>query len=216
MVGREVRLMVKIRYAELPAGLHVATEDHGEYTVVYLLPGLTPTQRRAALTFARRAARLGHGPSLPRLDMAFALAADHVRTMAKTIIAALRRHPMLLLPLVAIISGVIVAAMLSFVTVSLSPLKRPATDPAPRASSGPVVAAPAVRPHSGAGRPGERAGSSTPDPQVRVPANATLLPPSGGEVPSPPETASSRPAHLAPSSGELCMPLGPTTICISS
>jgi hypothetical protein len=217
MVGREVRLMVKIRYAELPAGLHVATEARGDCTVVYLLPGLTPTQRRAALTFARRAARLGHGPSLPRVDMAFALAADRARTTASTIIAALRRHPMLLLPLVAIVSGVIVAAMLSFVPVSLSPLKGPATAPAPKAASGRVIAGPAIiRPRPPAGRPGEPHASSTPDPQVSMPASVALRPPSGDEVPSPADVPSSRPAHLRASSGSLCMPLGPAAICVRS
>jgi hypothetical protein len=51
--------MVRIRYAELPVGLHVATRSYGHCTVVYLLPGLTPEQRRAALTFAKRSARAG-------------------------------------------------------------------------------------------------------------------------------------------------------------
>jgi hypothetical protein len=109
--------MVKIRYAELPAGLHVATEEHGDCAIVYLHPGLTPAQRRAALTFARRAARMGHGPSLPPVDLAFALAADMTRTTARTLLAAVRRHPVLLLPLVAVVSGVIVVIMLSVVTV---------------------------------------------------------------------------------------------------
>jgi hypothetical protein len=113
--------MVKIRYAELPAGLHVVTEERDGCTIVYLLPGLTPPQRRSALTFARLSARIGHGASLPVIDLAFALAADRARTTSRNLASALRRHPVLLLPLVAVVSGVIVVAMLSVVTVSASP-----------------------------------------------------------------------------------------------
>jgi hypothetical protein len=122
--------MVKIRYAELPAGLHVVTEERDGYTVVFLQPGLTPPQRRAALTFARLSARIGHGASLPPIDLAFALVADRARTTGRNIAAALRRHPMLLLPVVAVVSAVIVVSVLSVVTVSVTPTRLPATDPA--------------------------------------------------------------------------------------
>jgi hypothetical protein len=128
--GREGRLMVKIRYAELPAGLHVVTEERDRYTVVFLQPGLTPQQRRTALAFARLSARLGHGASLPPVDLAFALAADRARTTGRNLVAALRRHPMLLLPLVAVVSGLIVVSMLSAVTVSIGPTRVHTTAPA--------------------------------------------------------------------------------------
>jgi hypothetical protein len=117
--------MVKIRYAELPAGLHVVTEERDGCTIVYLQPGLTPSQRRAALTFARLSARIGHGASLPPVDLAFALSADRVKTTGRNLVSAVRRHPMLLLPLVAVVSGVIVVTMLSVVTVSAGPSSRP-------------------------------------------------------------------------------------------
>jgi hypothetical protein len=126
--------MVKIRYAELPAGLHVVTEERDGCTFVFLQPGLTPQQRRAALAFARLSARLGHGASLPTVDLAFALAADRARTTGRNLVAALRRHPMLLLPLVAVVSGLIVVSMLSLVTVSADPPTLPAvsrTTPVP-------------------------------------------------------------------------------------
>ncbi len=121
--------MVKIRYAELPAGLHVVTEERDGCTIVYLLPGLTAPQRRSALTFARLSARIGHGASLPAIDLAFALAADRARTTSRNLVSALRSHPVLLLPLVAVVSGVIVVAMLSVVTVTASPTSNP-TGPA--------------------------------------------------------------------------------------
>jgi hypothetical protein len=105
--------MVKIRYAELPAGLHVATEADERCTIVYLKPGLTTAQRKDALTVARRSARFGHGPSLPTLDMAFALAADRTRTATRIFTAVMRKHPLLLLPLVALVAGIIAAGVLA-------------------------------------------------------------------------------------------------------
>ncbi|HXW88038.1 MAG TPA: hypothetical protein VEJ42_07245 [Streptosporangiaceae bacterium] len=197
--------MVKIRYAELPAGLHVATEDRGNCTVVYLLPGLTPAQRRAALTFARRSARIGHGPQLPAVDMAFALAADRTRTSAGTVVAALRRHPMLLLPLVALVSGVIVAAMLAFVTVSITPAKYPATDPPPQRAAGPSTGA---------------AGSSsaTPNP-VTVPAKVPQLPATshdGAGTTEAPDTPWSDGPPRQQTPGRLCFRIRQTTICLKS
>ncbi|HEY7323909.1 MAG TPA: hypothetical protein VH520_03700 [Streptosporangiaceae bacterium] len=114
--------MVKIRYAELPAGLHVATEAGDRCTIVYLKPGLTRAQRKDALTVARRTARFGHGPSLPTVDMAFAIAADRTRTSARIFTSAMRKHPLLLLPLAALLAGIIAAGVLaSAVTVAAPP-----------------------------------------------------------------------------------------------
>ena len=195
--------MVKIRYAELPAGLHVATQDRGDCTVVYLLPGLTPAQRRAALTFARRSARIGHGPRLPAVDMAFALAADRTRTATATVVAALRRHPMLLLPLVALVSGVIVVTMLAFVTVSITPRSDTATDPAPRHA------------HS-AGPTGSS--STTPNPTT-VPAKVPQLSePSNDEAGATvtPDTPWSGGLARQQTSGRLCFRIRQATICLKS
>ena len=206
--------MVKIRYAELPAGLHVATEDRDGCTIVYLLPGLTPAQRRAALTFARRSARIGHGPTLPAVDMAFAVAADRARTTSRTILAVLRKHPVLLLPLIALVSVVIVVTMLSFVTVSLGPVNLPATDSAP--------------PHSTGGPPGSRANRPSLDPANRsrtsgagphAPVSTpTSVVPAG--VPGPPGSHSGSPSvageSALPATGRLCITVGHTVICLRS
>lgn len=113
--------MVKIRYAELPLGLHVATEAGDRCAIVYLKPGLTRAQRKEALTVARRSARFGHGPSLPALDMAFALAADRTRTTARMTISAIRKHPLLLLPLLALVLGVIAAGIVAAAAVLTVP-----------------------------------------------------------------------------------------------
>ncbi len=112
--------MVKIRYAELPAGLHVTAEDDRLDTVVYLQPGLTATQRRTALIRVRSSARMGQGPALPALAMARALAADRVRTTTRIGAAAMRKHPMLVLPpLIVIVSSAV------FVLMSVAPPRVP-------------------------------------------------------------------------------------------
>jgi hypothetical protein len=112
------RLMVKIRYSELPAGLHVAAAADHEDTVVYLQPGLTSAQRRAALIRVRSSARIGQGPALPRPAMARAIAADRVRTNARIGAAAARRHPMLFLPPVFLL----VISAIAFLLMSIQPL----------------------------------------------------------------------------------------------
>jgi hypothetical protein len=188
--------MVKIRYADLPAGLHVTTESRGGYTIVYLLPGLSPAQRRAALTFARRSARIGHGPSLPPVDMAFAVAADRARTTSGTFVAVLRRHPMLLLPLVAVVSGVIVASMLSLVTVSIAPQKLPAADPAKHSAS----------------RQPTPSRLSVPTPAVQPRVTAHGLPATSVVSDTPSVGAASR----LPAPRRLCITLGRATVCLRS
>jgi hypothetical protein len=116
------RLMVKIRYAELPAGLHVVAEVGRRGTIIYLLPGLSPAQRQAALSRVRSSARMGHGPKMPALSMARAVAADRARTTVRNGAAALRRHPMVFLtPMIAVLVSAIVFMLMSFVTLTVTP-----------------------------------------------------------------------------------------------
>src|SRR5215472_19236983 len=105
--------MVKIRYSALPSGLHVAAAADHDGTVVYLQPGLTQAQRRAALVRVRSSARMGQGPTLPRPAMARAIAADRVRTNARIGAAAARRHPMLFVPpaLALLVSAIAILIM---------------------------------------------------------------------------------------------------------
>src|ERR1700723_3335145 len=114
------RIMVKIRYSELPAGLHVRAEARGRDTVIYLLPGLTPAQRRAALIRVRSSSRMGHGPRLPAASMAMAVGADRLRPTVPNGAAARRGPPVLLLPpLILLVSGAIVFVLMSFVTLTV-------------------------------------------------------------------------------------------------
>ena len=114
--------MIKIRYLDLPTGLHVRTEAEGADTIVYLLPGLTTAQRRAALHGARSSARMGHGPQLPAVGLACAVAADRVRTTVRNGAAAMRVHPALLIPPVVImVSAALAYLLLASVSVTYRP-----------------------------------------------------------------------------------------------
>ena len=88
--------MIKIRYRdprELAPGLYAAAECHSRGTTVYLLPGLSAAQRRAALRRLRISARRGCGPQLPAPQLAVALLADRIRTAAGRAGAVFRSHP---------------------------------------------------------------------------------------------------------------------------
>jgi hypothetical protein len=90
------KAMIKIRYRdphELSPGLHAHAERHGRRTTVYLLPGLSAAQRRAALRRLQISARRGYGPRLPALQLALALAVDRVRTNIGWAGAVFRSHP---------------------------------------------------------------------------------------------------------------------------
>lgn len=111
--------MIKIRYADLPGGLHVRAEARGKDTIIYLLPGLTEAQRRAALHRARSSARIGHGPQLPAAGVVRAVAADRFRTTVRNALAALRVHLGVSVPLVVIaVSAAVAYALLASGTVS--------------------------------------------------------------------------------------------------
>ena len=90
--------MIKIRYSDLPGGLHLQADVQGRHTVLYLLPGITAAQRTAAVRRARNAARVGQGPPLPSAGLTLALAADRITTTVRNGAAALRMHPAIFVP----------------------------------------------------------------------------------------------------------------------
>ena len=113
--------MIKIRYRdprELAPGLYAAAERHGRGTTVYLLPGLTAAQRRAALRRLRISARRGCGPRLPASQLAVALLADRVRTAAGRAGAVFRSHPAAsTVPVMVVSAGAIAFLALSAVSI---------------------------------------------------------------------------------------------------
>jgi hypothetical protein len=115
--------MIKIRYRdpnELSPGLHAAAERHGRSTTVYLLPGLSVAQRRAALRRLRISARRGQGPRLPAAQLALALAADRVRTSVGRAGAVFRLHPAgSTVPVMVVSAGAIAFLALSAVSIQV-------------------------------------------------------------------------------------------------
>jgi hypothetical protein len=224
--------MVKIRYSELPAGLHVSAERRGRHTIVYLLPGLTAAQRRAALIRVRSSARMGHGPRLPAVRMAVALGSDRLRTTVRNGAAAMRGHPLLLLPpLILLVSGGIVFLLMSFVTLTVRQHDR-AQPPAPAAVR---VASP--RGHSLAPDPdpsradpagvtgpvGQGAGGSHHHKPAASPAPSSSSP--GSTVPilssSPASSPTSSPSPSpdpspspSASQSQTCLKIGPLGLCV--
>ena len=113
--------MITIRYRdpnELSPGLHAAAERHGRSTTVYLLPGLSAAQRRAALRRLRISAGRGYDPRLPTPQLALALAVDRVRTTIGRAGAVFRSHPAgSTVPVMVVSAGAIAFLALSAVSI---------------------------------------------------------------------------------------------------
>jgi|SRR5579859_5911144 len=149
--------MIKIRYRdpnELSPGLHAAAERHGRSTTVYLLPGLSAAQRRAALRRLKISARRGYEPKLPAPQLAVALAADRIRTTVGWAGAVFRSHPAgSTVPVMVVSAGAI--AFLALSAVSIQVIHTP-----PRGHGLTGAAGPATSFTGGTGRtgPGTSAG----------------------------------------------------------
>ena len=230
--------MIKIRYSELPAGLHVRVETRGRNTIIYLLPGLTLAQRRAALLRARRSASMGYGPQLPMASVAGAIARDRTWATMRNGTAAFRAHPILLLPMVVVLSAMMVYIMTSAVTITLhSPQSGDLPGlavgqgghrgpPGSRLRAGRVVAPDPSVVGTGPGRtsssprptrsPGPtRSGSTSPTPGTSSPAPTSSSPAPPGS--SPPRPGSSSPPASpspSPSPSGTCVHVGPLGICL--
>jgi hypothetical protein len=233
--------MVKIRYSELPAGLHVSAEHDGRDTIIYLQPGLTAEQRRAALVRVRSSARMGHWPGITSFGMAMAVSADKLRTTFRNGAAAMRGHPLLLLPpLILLVSGGIIFVLMSFVTLTVPQHDRAGDQPPglvirpghphsqqpgtggrpdrPAADPG----APAPGPSGTAGRPGPKASSTLTPPPTATPTGP------GPTSPFPVLTGTPSPAPSSPSAtptpdpsptpsqsqGTTCVQVGPLGLCL--
>lgn len=120
------RAVIRIRYGSISSGLHGRAEDAARGTTVYLLPGLSSRQRRAALRRLRQEASRGCGPALPPGQLALALAVDRVRAAVGHALAVVRLHPAASLVPVLLIAGCTVLFALTSVTVRVTP--RPAVN----------------------------------------------------------------------------------------
>jgi hypothetical protein len=181
--------VIKIRYSDLPGGLHVRVGVHGRNTILYLLPGLTAAQRKAAIRRARSAARVGHGPGLPAPGVARALAADRIRTTVRNGLAAMRMHPAIFFPPLIIIVAV-AAAYLLLVSVSVRFN--------PGRASGPNVPV-GVNRSSRAAQAGGNNSPGDPSPGRQRSPSPTAHPGPGPGRAASPHPASSRSADPSPS-----------------
>lgn len=193
--------MIKIRYSDLPPGLHARVDIEGRHTVVYLLPGLTPRQRGAALHRVRSSGRMGHGPRLPARGMARALAADQLRTTLRNGASAIRAHPALLIPpLMILVSGALAFLLLTSVSIVYRP------DPAVRGAA-PATSHAGRRPNGRDSRLGDRRVvvitpvAANPPPPARHHGRHHGRPSSPSPSRSPSPSASATPSPGSPSPG---------------
>jgi hypothetical protein len=193
--------VIKIRYADLPAGLHIQAVARGRDTVVYLLPGLTAAQRQAALRRARSSARMGQGPRLPVAGVIRAVMVDRVRTTLRNGAAAMRGHPAVFVPPLVIITTAAVAYVL-LVSVNIR-----IHDPRASGPQGTPIPAAVPAPGSGADDPGARPGSTPPgnsawsQPRKRPGSSHGATGGSPAPVPTPSPSAPAPSPSPSPSAG---------------
>jgi hypothetical protein len=236
---RGPRHVIKIRYADLPAGLHIQAVARGRDTVIYLLPGLTAPQRQAALRRARSSARMGQGPRLPVAGVLGAVMVDRVRTTIRNCAAAMRGHPAILVPPLVIVTSAAVAYVLLVsvnigihgpqnnggrgtpIPAALAPPGSRADDPGARpGSTSRITSGRTPRPaHKRSGGQGAQGGSPSPSP-TPSPATSTSDP-----SPSPSPSAAAAPSPTAggvnstgsgsgsPGAGGQCIDPGPPGEC---
>ncbi len=235
--------MIKIRYSDLPAGLHVRTVVQGRHTILYLLPGLSTAERRAAVHRVRSNARVGYGPRMPAAGVALALGADRVRTTVRNGLAAARLHPALFVPAAIVVLAVAMAyLLLASVSIQLhSPQAGPGRQlgvPLPSAPSDVRSGAPGPGSRSAnlvvPGRgPGRRSGGATTGHRGGGPAGASSAThpspftsassaprgsgpsPTPAPGPSPSQTPSPSPSP-SPTRPGLCVEVGPLGVCLKA
>jgi hypothetical protein len=199
--------VIKIRYRdadELSPGLHAAAVNHGRDTTVYLLPGLTTAERRAALRRLRLSARMGYCPRLPAVQLALALAADRIRTTVGQVGTLVRSHPAgSTVPVMVLSAGAIAFLALSAVSIQVLHVPPDPGRPSALAVPGghPATGAPSSAPSqdpapAGPGGPGPA------DPGTRVVSSR----PGAGETPRPAPSASPSPSDATPSAGTVTAP----------
>jgi len=189
--------VIRIRYCDLPAGLHIRIEDQGSYTTVWFLPGLTPAQRQAAIRRAKGAALVGQGPELPHAALTRALAADWLRATIRNGLRAMRLHPSVFFPPLVVLMSAAVAYLL-LVSVSIQFLPGPHPQAIGRGPARPVPLR--IRPATGTRhsdaptRPPVSSAPASPPPAAPSPSPTRSPRPSPSPTPTPEPTGSSSPS----------------------
>ncbi len=201
--------MIKIWYGDLPGGLHVRAVARGKDTIIYLLPGLTVAERRAALRRVRSSARMGHGPALSAVGLALAVMTNRIRTTVRNVASAMRMHPGMFVPLLVILLSAPVAY---FVLTSVSIKIHSPQASGPQTALAPPIAAAAGPSHDrgprSPGQPGAlvpgrpspgRSGAPTPRQSGRGHPSPSPAPTMPGQPPGPAPTMPGLPPGPAPS-----------------
>jgi hypothetical protein len=238
--------VIKIRYRdpdELSPGLHAAAVPQGRNTIVFLLPGLTAAERRAALRRLRLSARMGYCPPLPPAQLALALVADRIRTTVGQLGTLVRSHPAgSTVPVMVISAGAIAFLALSAVSIQVlhlphnpgrssalpgtagesargipapSPLPAPTTTGSGPLRSAAPVSSTSLPPRRHRPRPSTTA--PTPSSGV-VPPIGSPTPPQGIPTladpgPSPSNTDTPAMRQPSPTPTSTCLQVGPLGIC---
>jgi hypothetical protein len=230
--------LIRIRYSDLPAGLHARAEAQGRNTMIYLLPGLAAADRRAALRRLRHSGAMGYGPRLPAAGVAAAMVLDRARTLSRNCARSVRMHPYLVLPptIIAVTAG-LATVLTAATTIAIRPPSGGAPSPDPGTSLGVVAPAPApsgqaahspgagrsarLDPGASGARPGRpsrsphpssspaRSSSPSSSPSATVRPSPLPSPP----APEPSGTGSPAPSPTPTASGA-CLNLGPLGICL--
>jgi hypothetical protein len=233
--------VIRIRYSDLPAGLHASASTEGRHTVIHLVPGLSAADRQGAIDRLRASARVGHSPKLPAVPLGLALIADRIRQNLRNAAAAARLHPIgAAIPVVVLVGGAILYAL--FVTVSirlgspqqsaqaplpLSAVSAPASTGSVPSDSGGVAGPESAMRLTGASsaRRASHRGSTTRE-QVAgahpVPSSPTPSPgpsvssssPPGHPSPPPPGSPSPSPSPTRSHGSGICLNLGILRICV--
>jgi hypothetical protein len=133
--------VIKIRYSDLPAGLHASTETEGRHTIIYLVPGLSAADRKNAIDRLRASSRVGHGPKLAAIPLALALITDRIRQNLRNGAAAARMHPTgVAIPLIAFVCGAVLYALFVTGSIRIGPpsIAESAPNPIPPGATAPA------------------------------------------------------------------------------
>jgi hypothetical protein len=133
--------VIRIRYKDLPPGLHGKAEHCARGVTVYLLPGLTGRQRKAALRRLRQEASRGCGPALPLPQLTVALGLDRVLSAFRHTAAVVRLHPAGSLLPTALAGVLMTLFVLASVSVPIAHVPQAAVGGAPAGSGSSAVPA---------------------------------------------------------------------------
>lgn len=152
--------MIRVRYMNhLSPGLHGKAEAGAHGVTVYLVPGLTGRQRRAALRRLRQEGSRGCGPALPGAGLRLALAADRFRVGLRYTGAVIRQHPAGSLLPTALAGLLMTLFVFASVSAGISQLQQ---TPMPQGPMTPVNVQPALTGRSAPARESPIAGHPHP------------------------------------------------------